>query len=89
MNRRIAKKIVKSYSDLKSYKGRHNKGQIFKAHRMMGAALPEIETPEPETTLVSLESLTVPQLKEKAKEAGVTGYSKMKKADLIAALGEK
>ncbi len=33
-----------------------------------------------------LESLTVPELKEKAKEKGLSGYSKLRKAELIEAL---
>jgi hypothetical protein len=50
--------------------------------------------PEPTVTVspaavpaVSLGGLTVAELKKKAKAAGVDGYARMKKAQLIAALG--
>lgn len=36
-----------------------------------------------------LESLTVAQLKERARDAGIEGYSQFNKADLIAAINEK
>lgn len=37
-------------------------------------------------TLDSLDDLTVPELRARAKDGGVKGYSKMNKADLITAL---
>lgn len=36
-----------------------------------------------------LEKLTVPELKDKAKDKGVEGYSEMNKPDLITALSEE
>lgn len=36
--------------------------------------------------VIPLEDLTVPQLKDKAKAAGVEGFADMKKAELLAAL---
>lgn len=43
-------------------------------------------TPDPAPS-VPLVSLTVSELRERAKAAGVDGFTKMKKAQLIAALG--
>ena len=96
MNRRIAKKIVNQFTSQDGYRGKYTNDQLHAAFRIMGAdASKDIlyrpsEEPEPTPTpSISLASLTVPQLKEKAKQAGITGYSKLKKADLVAALGEK
>ena len=47
---------------------------------------PKKETKKEVKEEVDLESLTLTELKAKAKDAGVKGYSTMKKADLIAAL---
>lgn len=48
----------------------------------------EKETTESISKLQRLEDLTVSVLKEKAKEAGIKGYSTMKKNELIKALEE-
>ena len=94
MNRRIAKKIVNQFTSPQGYRGKYTNTQLHTAFRMMGgdASKDILYRPSDEpviTPVISLDSLTVPQLKEKAKEAGITGYSKLKKAGLIAALGEK
>ena len=49
---------------------------------------PKPEAPTQEQPAVDLASLTVPELKEMAKERGMTGYSKLRKAELIDALTE-
>lgn len=46
----------------------------------------EVKAEAPKAAAVELESLTVAELKAMAKEAGITGISTMKKADLIQAL---
>lgn len=54
------------------------------------AAAPKAEAPKAaakaETASNDLQSMTVGQLKEMAKDKGITGYSSMKKAELIEAL---
>jgi hypothetical protein len=49
-------------------------------------ALEEQETPVEEPQERSLEELTVPELKDKAREAGVEGVSGMNKGELLEAL---
>ena len=44
--------------------------------------------PEPKEEKVDLKSKTVAELKELAKDKGLTGYSSMRKAELIEALKE-
>lgn len=48
------------------------------------------ESPEPdadpEPDVLDLTTLTVPLLRQRAREAGLTGYSRMKKSELIVAL---
>jgi hypothetical protein len=45
-----------------------------------------IDPPDEEPDPVDLETLTVPELRKRAKAAGVVGYSRMTKAALIAEL---
>ena len=47
---------------------------------------PKAEAPKKEETTQDLSKLTVAELREMAKAKGLTGYSSMKKAELIAAL---
>ncbi len=49
-------------------------------------AAPKKEEAKKETATTDMSSMTVSDLKEMAKEKGITGYTSMKKADLIAAL---
>ncbi|WP_242092104.1 50S ribosomal protein L21 [Aestuariivivens sediminicola] len=49
-------------------------------------AAPKAEGPKKEETTQDLSKLTVAELREMAKAKGLTGYSSMKKAELIAAL---
>ncbi|WP_242117317.1 50S ribosomal protein L21 [Aestuariivivens sediminicola] len=49
-------------------------------------AAPKAEAPKKEETTQDLSKLTVAELREMAKAKGLTGYSSMKKAELIAAL---
>lgn len=46
----------------------------------------KVEAPKKESPSADLESKTVAELREMAKEKGLTGYSSLKKAELIAAL---
>ena len=48
----------------------------------------EIREPiaDPEPDVLDLTTLTVPVLRQRAREAGLTGYSRMKKSELIVAL---
>ncbi|PFY36883.1 Rho termination factor N-terminal domain-containing protein [Bacillus toyonensis] len=44
-------------------------------------------TNEEKQEIVKLEELTVPELKDIAKEKGISGYSKMNRDDLLEVLG--
>ena len=41
---------------------------------------------DPEPDVLDLTTLTVPVLRQRARDAGLTGYSRMKKSELIVAL---
>ncbi|MCR5786629.1 MAG: Rho termination factor N-terminal domain-containing protein [Acholeplasmatales bacterium] len=69
-----------------------NEAKAPKAAKAAKAAAPKAEAkkeaPKAVVATSDLESKTVAELKEMAKEAGIKGISTMKKADLIAALSK-
>lgn len=92
MNRRTADKIVKMYDAGHRV---HKSDSVHVAFRKMGLPLPEpdtapvvaeaVNTVNP-TDDINFKGMKVAELKSIAKERGVSGYSSMKKADLIDAL---
>lgn len=46
-----------------------------------------LQAEQEEQTAVNLEELTVPDLKDIAKEKGISGYSKMNRDELLEVLG--
>ena len=70
-------------------KNKEPKKQEVKTKEVKQAPVKEVEKEQPkQEEKEDLESLTLQDLKAKAKEAGIKGYSTMKKADLIEALGK-
>lgn len=79
-----ARQSWKNFEPITKLKCGITKGKKLDALKEVFYLIPQ---PEPEVTEpINLKSLTVPKLKEMAKEQGFPGYNKMKKPDLIALL---
>ena len=92
MNRRTADKIVKMYE---AGHRTHRPDSVGTAFRKMGLPVPGPDkapvVPKPVDVVnppvsIDFKSMKVAELKSIAKERGLSGYSSMKKADLIDAL---
>lgn len=97
MNKRIAKKVVKNHERGMSRKTPWQ--TIVAAFKRMGGPVPEVKEAAAEVVeeaieeavtqvheAVDLSKMKVVELKALAKESGIKGAAKMKKADLIEAL---
>ena len=71
---------------LYTHKGIHKNGKLYSLKSGADKAAPKKAAAKPST---DLSSKTVAELKTMAKEAGVSGYTSLKKAELIAALSAK
>ena len=84
MRLRVAKKIVK-FVRHSPEQTTHPWDRVVRAFRRASDALPTPPEKASEPS-VDLSAMKVAELRALAKEQGLTGYSKLKKADLIAAL---
>lgn len=78
----------KNFADLVAVAQKALNGETAAPAKKAAAPAKKVEAKveAPKADAVNLESLTVAELREKAKEAGITGYSAMRKAELIEAL---
>ncbi len=97
MRRRTAKKVLARFA-AKGWAGRPD--LVVQAHRKLGLEVPPRPpspvrptvanpdpAPAPPPTPVIWDGATVAELRAEAKARGLSGYSKMKKADLVDLLG--